>query len=222
MSAPSSELGLQKARNCNPDVLIVDIQASQITGWDMLAKIRTDQKLKSLPVVIVSRDDAKELSIMLGAAGCLQKPIDWSRLGNILDRIRSGHDRDNLDVAFFSIAPSVSSLVMGILTEHQWSLRFFQQYDLLKREVIANPPHLLVVDFSVNPDQVMGVIEEIRVKLDAKSLPLVAISDVTLSADVLRRLELVGSRWFPISGSNVDVLVSSLEELMALSSDEES
>ena len=222
MSAPSSELGLQKARNCNPDVLIVDIQASQITGWDMLAKIRTDQKLKSLPVVIVSRDDAKELSIMLGAAGCLQKPIDWSRLGHILDRIRSGHDRDNLDVAFFSIAPSVSSLVMGILTEHQWSLRFFQQYDLLKREVIANPPHLLVVDFSVNPDQVMGIIEEIRVKLDAKSLPLVAISDVTLSADVLRRLELVGSRWFPISGSNVDVLVSSLEELMALSPDEES
>ena len=69
LSAPSSEAGLEQARSCDPDILIVDIHASQLSGWDMLAKIRGDEKLKTLPVIVVSRDDAKELSLMLGAAG---------------------------------------------------------------------------------------------------------------------------------------------------------
>ena len=68
LSAPNSEAGLEQARSCDPDILIVDIHASQLSGWDMLAKIRADEKLKTLPVIVVSRDDAKELSVMLGLA----------------------------------------------------------------------------------------------------------------------------------------------------------
>ena len=66
----------------------------------------------------------------------------------------------------------------------------------------------------------MEAIEAIRVKFDPKTLPLVAMSENPLEAEILQRLEAVGSRWFTVSGSNVDVLVSSVEELMALSSEE--
>ena len=218
LSAPSSEAGLEQARSCDPDILIVDIHASQLSGWDMLAKIRGDEKLKTLPVIVVSRDDAKELSLMLGAAGALQHPIDWSRLNHILQRIRSDCDHNTqTDVALLDGSPRLTGLVEGMLQEHHWNLRSYSSGEHLLAEISDDSPHLLIVDLSGDAAKSMQSIESIRVKLDPKVLPLVAISDNSLDAEILQRLEAVGSRWLPVSGSNVDVMLASIEELMALS-----
>ena len=221
LSAPSSEAGLEQARSCDPDILIVDIHASQLSGWDMLAKIRGDEKLKTLPVIVVSRDDAKELSLMLGAAGALQHPIDWSRLNHILQRIRSDCDHNTqTDVALLDGSPRLTGLVEGMLQEHHWNLRSYSSGEHLLAEISDDSPHLLIVDLSGDAAKSMQSIESIRVKLDPKVLPLVAISDNSLDAEILQRLEAVGSRWLPVSGSNVDVMLASIEELMALSLEE--
>ena len=218
LSAPNSEAGLEQARSCDPDILIVDIHASQLSGWDMLAKIRADEKLKTLPVIVVSRDDAKELSVMLGAAGALQHPIDWSRLTHILERIRSGCDHNmQTDVALLDGSPRLKVLVEALLKEHHWNLRSYSHETRLLSEISDDTPHLLIVDLSGDATKSMQAIESIRVKFDPKALPLVAISDNPLDSDTLQRLEAVGSRWLTVSGSNVDVMLSSIEELMALS-----
>ena len=184
----------------------------------MLAKIRGDEKLKTLPVIVVSRDDAKELSLMLGAAGALQHPIDWSRLNHILQRIRSDCDHNTqTDVALLDGSPRLTGLVEGMLQEHHWNLRSYSSGEHLLAEISDDSPHLLIVDLSGDATKSMQSIESIRVKLDPKVLPLVAISDNSLDAETLQRLEAVGSRWLPVSGSNVDVMLASIEELMALS-----
>ena len=221
LSAPNSEAGLEQAKSCDPDILIVDIHASQLSGWDMLAKIRADEKLKTLPVIIVSRDDAKELSVMLGAAGALQHPIDWSRLNHILQRVRSDCDYNTqTDVALLDGSPRLTGLVEGMLQEHHWNLRSYSSGEYLLAEISDDSPHLLIVDLSGDEKTSMQSIESIRVKFDPKALPLVAISDNSLDADTLQRLEAVGSRWLTVSGSNVDVMLASIEELMALSLEE--
>ena len=221
LNAPNSEAGLEQARTSNPDILIVDIHASQVSGWDMLAKIRADEKLKTLPVIVVSRDDAKELSMMLGAAGALQAPIDWSRLQHILEKLRANRDLTaQADVALLEASPHLKSLVETMLEEHHWNLRSYSSSEQLLSGISTDLPHLLIVDLSCDPAAVMEAIEEIRVKFDPKTLPLVAMSENPLEAEILQRIETVGSRWFTFSGSNVDMLVSSVEELMALSSEE--
>ena len=221
LNAPNSEAGLEQARTSNPDILIVDIHASQLSGWDMLAKIRADEKLRTLPVIVVSRDDAKELSVMLGAAGALQTPIDWSRLNNILQKLRASCDHTiQTDVALLEASSHLKSLVETMLEEHHWNLRSYTSCEQLLSGISDDFPHLLIVDLSSDPAVVMEAIEAIRVKFDPKTLPLVAMSENPLEAEILQRLEAVGSRWFTVSGSNVDVLVSSVEELMALSSEE--
>ena len=92
--------------------------------------------------------------------------------------------------------------------------------EYLLAEISDDSPHLLIVDLSGDEKTSMQSIESIRVKFDPKALPLVAISDNSLDADTLQRLEAVGSRWLTVSGSNVDVMLASIEELMALSLEE--
>ena len=104
-----------------------------------------------------------------------------------------------------------------MLQEHHWNLRSYSSGEHLLAEISDDSPHLLIVDLSGDAAKSMQSIESIRVKLDPKVLPLVAISDNSLDAEILQRLEAVGSRWLPVSGSNVDVMLASIEELMALS-----
>ena len=108
-------------------------------------------------------------------------------------------------------------MVEALLKEHHWNLRSYSHEDRLLSEISDDTPHLLIVDLSGDATKSMQAIESIRVKFDPKALPLVAISDNPLDSDTLQRLEAVGSRWLTVSGSNVDVMLSSIEELMALS-----
>ncbi len=218
LTAPDLDGELNSLKTLDPDVLVVDIHSSQLMGWDILAKVRADEKLKSLPVIVVSRDDAKELSMMLGAAGSLQKPINWSRLDKILQKLRSDyHHHEQIDVALLEGSAEFKPLIETMLEEHHWNFRSYRSGDELLSEILDNPPHLLIVDLSSKTEHSMSTIESLRKTYDPKQLPLVAISDTTLSSETLQRLEAVGSRWFTLTGSDVDVLVASVEELMALS-----
>lgn len=66
-----------------PDVLLLDINMPQVTGFDVLAAMRSDPELKHLPaIVLTAADDAetKLKALELGASDFLRKPVDPSEL----------------------------------------------------------------------------------------------------------------------------------------------
>ena len=76
MHSSSIEEGFAKASQCAPELVIVDIEHSSLHGIDLLAKMKNSDFLSSIPVVMVNMKDQFELSYLLGAASCLQRPID--------------------------------------------------------------------------------------------------------------------------------------------------
>ena len=64
-----------------PEVVLLDLKLPGISGLDVLRKIRADDRLKTLPVVILtssSEDRDMVESYKLGANSYVQKPIDFS------------------------------------------------------------------------------------------------------------------------------------------------
>ena len=221
--ASAPDLDLDEIKKNDPDILVIDTCAPRLLNLDILARVRSDQKLSNLPVVVVGRDDAKNLSVMLGAAGSLQRPINWNRLVKILQDLRSDYDQDDqIDVALLEDSEELKGSIEGILSDHHWNLRTYRSCDELLSGVLESLPHFLIVDLSSDSDQIMTTIESLRNQYDPKTLPLLAISNSILSPSILRRLEAVGSRWYTLRGTDADLLVSSIEELMALSLDERS
>jgi len=66
-----------------PDVLLLDLNMPQVSGFDVLAAMRADPVLKHIPVIVLtSADDAqtKLKALDLGASDFLRKPVDPSEL----------------------------------------------------------------------------------------------------------------------------------------------
>ena len=83
VSESNSTTALQRVRQELPDVLLLDLVMPNVTGYDILAAIRQDEQLHSLPVIVLtSANDAetKLKALKLGASDFLAKPIDASEL----------------------------------------------------------------------------------------------------------------------------------------------
>jgi two-component system cell cycle response regulator DivK len=84
---------LARAMKPTPDVIFLDINLPKTTGYDILKKIRGDEKLKKVLVVAVTAQDADtEIPKCMAAGfdGFIGKPISRSRFPRQLRRILSG------------------------------------------------------------------------------------------------------------------------------------
>jgi CheY-like chemotaxis protein len=62
-----------------PQLVLLDVHLPDILGWDLLKSLRADEKLRDIPVVVLTgtvNDGDMQLAKDLGAVRCLCKPID--------------------------------------------------------------------------------------------------------------------------------------------------
>ncbi len=85
-SAMSGDEGLQMARQLKPDAIVVDVLMSEMSGWDVLSKLKSDPTTSSIPVIVGSILDEESKAFSLGADEYLVKPIDRESLDIILNR----------------------------------------------------------------------------------------------------------------------------------------
>lgn len=76
-----------------PDIVILDIMMPGMDGRDLICKLKTDEKLKDIPVIFLSAKDEPfevEYGKELGAAGYLVKPYQarhlMAQINAVLDR----------------------------------------------------------------------------------------------------------------------------------------
>lgn len=74
----------------SPDLIFLDINMPAVSGWDLLRKIRNDETLKHVPVIMyTTSSQIKEarLAEELKATGFITKPSDFRLLVNMLTDI---------------------------------------------------------------------------------------------------------------------------------------
>jgi len=88
--AEDGVIALQKLKNGNIDFVITDWNMPNMTGIDLLKKIRADAALKGLPVLMITAEAKKENIIMAaqsGASGYIVKPFTAAVLEEKLNKI---------------------------------------------------------------------------------------------------------------------------------------
>lgn len=81
---------LQKLRGSTFDFVVSDINMPNMTGFELLSEIKKDEKLKHLPVLMVTAEARKEdivLAAQQGAAGYIVKPFTKATLEDKLTLI---------------------------------------------------------------------------------------------------------------------------------------
>ena len=86
------------------DMVLLDLNMPKISGKEVLSKIKTDDELSALPVIVLTNSDYKKDMIdcyKLGADGFMQKPADFKKLVDFFISIkRSIEVRNKLSIYF--------------------------------------------------------------------------------------------------------------------------
>ena len=92
--AEDGVIALQKLRSSTFDFVVSDINMPNMNGFQLLGEIKKDDKLKHLPVLMVTAEARKEdivLAAQQGAAGYIVKPFTKATLedkvNNILTKV---------------------------------------------------------------------------------------------------------------------------------------
>ncbi len=88
LSAMQGGLGVELARQHQPDLILLDLHLPDLPGDQVLHRLRADPATRSIPVIVVSADaTSRQIRRLLesGAAEYLTKPIDVRRLLELVD-----------------------------------------------------------------------------------------------------------------------------------------
>jgi signal transduction histidine kinase/DNA-binding response OmpR family regulator len=89
LHAYDGEQALKIAREERPDVITLDVMMPKLDGWTVLGKLKSDQALAPIPVIMLTIVDERTTGYSLGAAEYMTKPVDRNRLLELLRRFAS-------------------------------------------------------------------------------------------------------------------------------------
>jgi two-component system, OmpR family, alkaline phosphatase synthesis response regulator PhoP len=97
ITAENGIIGIEYARNRNPDLILLDITLPILNGHDACSLLKKDEKTKRIPIIFLSAKNTTAditLGLGLGADDYLTKPFDFKEL---LARIKT-HLRKNSEL----------------------------------------------------------------------------------------------------------------------------
>jgi len=90
VTAASGEDGVRLARKVRPMVITLDVMMPECDGWAVLKKLKGDEALAQIPVIMVTIVDNEAMGLDLGASSYLIKPVDRDRLAVLIEKHRGG------------------------------------------------------------------------------------------------------------------------------------
>lgn len=88
--AEDGQVALTKLKSESFDFVVSDLNMPNMNGFELLRSIRTDDQLKSLPVLLVTAEAKKEdiiTAAQAGASGYIVKPFTKATLEEKLNKI---------------------------------------------------------------------------------------------------------------------------------------
>ena len=85
--AGRGQQGLELAQAVSPDVIVLDINLPDMSGWSVLSALHEAPATAGVPVVVLSIDDDRQRALSLGACEHLVKPVDRDVLAAVAARV---------------------------------------------------------------------------------------------------------------------------------------
>ncbi len=89
-TASNGEMGILKARETLPDLILMDIVMPGINGFQATRKLHRDQQTANIPIVIVTTKDQETdrvWGLRQGARGYIVKPVSEKDLINCVESV---------------------------------------------------------------------------------------------------------------------------------------
>ena len=183
-TAADGATGLALARSLHPHAILLDVTMPGMDGWSVLTALKADPGLADIPVVMVTLLDERALASSLGAADYLLKPVDWARLGLVMDRFRAAEG----DVLVVEDDADTRQRLRQVLEKNGWSVAEAVDGQDALGQVRRAVPRLILLDLAMPTTDGFEFLRQLRELPGCGTVPVVVLTALDLTMEDRRRL----------------------------------
>jgi CheY-like chemotaxis protein len=185
LEAATGREGLRLARAEPPDVITLDVLMPELDGWGVLSALKSEPALASIPVVMLTITDQRNLGFSLGAAEYLTKPIERAQLSAVLARYRRPAGSG---VLLVEDDPATRAVLRRSLEKEGWLVSEAENGRVGLERVAAERPALVLLDLMMPEMDGFEFLEGLRSREPTDTPAVVVITAKELTDDDRRRL----------------------------------
>lgn len=196
---------METIHNINPDIILLDILLPNISGWQILGKIKSNTNTNKIPVFIISVIDEKRKAEELGAVGYLVKPIAREHLQTALAKICPSISlpiNNSLPIALeidtlqTNLTNTKQQLIL-LAEDNESNIKTFSDYLHMKgyKVIVArngveaitqarkNKPNLILMDIQMPGMDGLEATRCIRSDISMANIPIIALTALAMPHD---------------------------------------
>jgi PAS domain S-box-containing protein len=212
--AASGAEAIKKAQDLRPDAITLDVLMSEGNGFETLVSLRKTAETATIPIIIVSIVDQKQVGFALGAADYLVKPIRKPMLLETIRKHVSVRTDDDAAILLVDDDPTTLELLEETLRsagyETQSERSGARALEVLSSKMVG----AVMLDLLMPGMNGFDVIRHIRQAPNLKDLPVFIMTAKTLSQDERALLSRETQALFQKSGSWHQQLLIEVDRLV--------
>ena len=177
LRATSGEAALLMAQRQPLSLITLDIQLPGISGWEFLDRIREDEALARVPVVIISSQADGNMALSGGAAAMLQKPISRAQLKMSLASLNlsPAHERTHT-VLVVDDDPKAVDVIAAFLPPPAYAV--VRAYSGGEAITLAQQvrPDLILLDLMMPEMSGFDVVQALQANPDTTRIPILVVT----------------------------------------------
>jgi PAS domain S-box-containing protein len=178
ITAADGEEGLRLARRHHPGVILLDVMMPKIDGWSVLLRLKEDEQLADIPVIMQSIGDERDLGFVLGASEYLTKPIDRIKLVSLLRRYLN---EESSSILVVDDDETIRRAIRRTLQRQGWDVREASNGADALRLIAELPPALILLDLMMPVMDGLEFLEHLRQDKGSAEIPVVVLTAKELS-----------------------------------------
>ena len=185
IEASNGKEALDLARKRRPDLITLDINMPDISGFDVTAVLKNDEETKDIPILILSVIEDENKAYKLGANDCMTKPFDNEKLVAKINKLLVGTKKTIL------IVDDDKSLVKSVkyhLEHRGYSTCVAYDGKQALEMIETHHPDLIVLDIIMPNMDGYEVIKNLKSNPDTANIHIVLMTGIEIDGGRVKAL----------------------------------
>lgn len=190
LTAADGRVGLEMARNEKPDLITLDLMMPEMNGWEVLNKLKADDELAEIPVIVISIVAETRRAAVLGAVDAITKPVSQSKLSQVLQRCLSDNSMSGAKLLVVDDEPDARDLISNMMSDQVGEIRTAGNGREALSRLEQYQPDLIILDLMMPVMDGLSFLRVLRADKRFIGIPVVVVTAKNLTASERRELEL--------------------------------
>ena len=186
-TATNGDEAIEIANQKNPHLVTLDIMMPKKSGWDTLKELRSYNKFKDTPVVMISMLDDDKTGILNGADGYIKKPVTKEHLIKVISSFKDKMKNNNIMIV--DDLKDNRDIIKKHLKDYNFNFFEAENGKVGIEKLLKHPCDGIILDLMMPVMDGFQFLTEVKNYNQLKDIPIIVLTAKDLTTDEVIKIE---------------------------------